>query len=81
VHTWIDFLHLLHPKLCHLSLENQVPLHQVLQHLQGSLQSDTWSKPAVELEGKGDRECCDNYHDRDVDGGEGELGKSRELID
>jgi len=35
----------------------------------------------VELEGKHDRERCDNYHDRDIDGCEGELGKSRQLID
>jgi len=35
----------------------------------------------VELESKGNRECCDNYHDRDIDGGEGELRKSCELID
>ena len=34
----------------------------------------------MEFEGKSNRECCDNYHDRDVNGGEGELGKSRELI-
>jgi len=77
----MDFLHLLHPQLCHLSLENQVPLHQVLQHLQGSLQPDTRSKAAVELEGKDDRECRNDYHYRDVNGGEGELGKSRQLID
>ena len=34
----------------------------------------------MELEGKHDRERGDNYHDRDIDGGEGELGKPRELI-
>jgi len=77
----MDFLHLLHPKLGYLSLENQVPLHQVLQHLQSSLQADTWSKAAVELEGKDDRERCNDHHDRDVDGGEGELWKSCQLID
>jgi|SRR6267143_2174351 len=73
-------MNLVHPQFRDLSLENQVPLHQVLQHLQSSLQSDTWSKAAVELESKGNRECCDNYHDRDIDGSEGELRKSCELI-
>ncbi len=35
----------------------------------------------MELESKRDRERCDNYHDRDIDSCESELGKSRELID
>ena len=35
----------------------------------------------MELESKRNRERCDNYHDCDIDCGEGELGKSRELID
>jgi hypothetical protein len=34
----------------------------------------------VKLEGKHDRERCDNYHDRDIDCGESELWKSYQLI-
>jgi len=34
----------------------------------------------VELEGKDDRECRYYHHDRDIDGGEGKLGKPCQLI-
>src|SRR5438132_13077434 len=82
--TMLEYLvepfHLLHPQFGYLSLQDQVPLHQVLQHLQSPLQPDTGAQAAVKLEGKRDRERCDNYHDRDVDCGEGELWKSCELI-
>jgi hypothetical protein len=70
---------LLYLELCDLSLEDKIPFHQILQHLESPLQPYSGSESFLELESQGESEPGDYHEYRDVDGAKGELGKPLQI--
>ena len=70
---------LLYLELCDLSLEDKIPFHQILQHLESPLQPYPRSEALLELESKGDREPGNYDEYRDIYGAEGKLWKPLQI--